>query len=300
MQLTLPPQTRYDQAARFLIHQTGGLFFQWLLRKTAQQVSFSRWRTAPLTLPGVADRLCDGIAELADQERGGLPFAALLEVQTQPDATMPGRLMLAGGLVWLTLRPSPLPGDRFELLGVVLNLTGTGNAARECVLGTARWILKPVEVDFETLDARIVLAEIAAGTAPPELLAFLPLMQSGDDPAIIARWREMVGAETDQHRRGSYALAKVFAERAGRRSLWEAAMEDLNMIESPLIAELLAGARIEGKIEMLVRIVKRLPGQPDAVLATIRACTNSDQIDRWWEAALEATSVEDFRQRTGL
>ena len=99
MELPLPPPTRYDEAARYLLLRAGPLLFFWLLRLTPTQLRFQRWLPTQLTLPGVPERLCDAIAELSDLQRGGLPFAALLEVQTVLDATMPGRLMLAGGLL---------------------------------------------------------------------------------------------------------------------------------------------------------------------------------------------------------
>src|ERR1700692_3460856 len=118
MQLPLPAPTRYDQAARYLLLKASALLFSWLLRLTPAQLRFERWLPTQLTLPGTPQRLCDGIAALADLERGGLPFAAILEVQTEPDATMTGRLLVAGGLLWLTVKPTPLPGDRYELLGI--------------------------------------------------------------------------------------------------------------------------------------------------------------------------------------
>jgi hypothetical protein len=148
---------------------------------------------------------------------GGLPFAALLEVQTVPDATMTGRLLLAGGLLWLTVKPTQLPGDRYELVGIVLNLTGKADAARQCVLGGAEWTLRPVEVNLETLDAGELLGQIAAGLAPAELLALIPLLHGGGEAGIIQRWGELAGAETDLRRRADYALALVFAERVGLR-----------------------------------------------------------------------------------
>src|SRR5436309_10904437 len=106
MELPLPPPSRYDQAAGYLLVRAGALLFSWLLRVTPEQVRFERWLSAKLTLPGTPERLCDAIAELSDLQRGGVPFAALLEIQTIPDTTMPGRLMLAGGLLWLTVKPT--------------------------------------------------------------------------------------------------------------------------------------------------------------------------------------------------
>lgn len=301
MQLPLPPQTRYDQAARYLILRAGALLFWWLLRLTPAQLRLERWLPTQLTLPGAPQRLCDGIAELVDLGHGGMPFAALLEVQTQPDATMPGRLMLAGGLVWLTVKPTTLPGDRYELLGIVINLTGVGDATRRCLLSSAEWTLRPLEVNLETLDAGAVLEQIADGSAPRELLAFISLMQRGDEEGIIHRWREIVSVEVDLHRRGDYALVLVFAERVDRRPVWQKALEGFTMIESPLIAELLANAQLKIRVEKLLRVIQKRLGEPsEEMTASIRACADSDQLDRWFDAALEAEALPQFRQQTGL
>ena len=166
MDLPLPADTTYDQVTRYLLVRKNPLLWRWLLQREAEQVRFDGWMPTQLTLPGVAERICDGIVRLADLEHGGTPFAGILEIQTRPDATMPGRLMLAGGLCWLLVKPTELPGDRYELLGVVINLTGKGDAARCSILGGGEWILKPIEINVETLDAAVVLGQIAGKQAP--------------------------------------------------------------------------------------------------------------------------------------
>jgi hypothetical protein len=163
MELPLPPSTTYDQVARYLLVRRNPLIIRWLLRLQTEQVRFDEWMQTQLSLPGVAERICDGIAKLADLDRGGLPFAAILEIQTRPDATMPGRLMLAGGLCWLLVKPTDLPGDRYELVGIVINLTGTGDSTRDCRLGTAEWVLRPCESNLGSLDAGDVLARSLLG-----------------------------------------------------------------------------------------------------------------------------------------
>lgn len=307
MQLPLPPTTRYDHAARHLLLQAGGVLVDWLLPETPARPRFERWLPTQLTLPGVPQRLCDGIAALTDAGRG--PVAALLGVQTKPDPTMPGRLMLAGALLWLTVKPTPLPGDRYELLGVVINLTGVGDAARGSVVGTAEWSLKPVEVNLGTRDAAEVLEQIAGGAAPRELLGFIPLMQRGDEEGIIQRWREVVAAEADPSRRGDYGLARVFADLLGREEAWENVMQDLDFIESPTVAKWMASARAEARSEALVqervdsvlRVLRRLSRElPDELTASIRSCADPDRLSRWFDDALEAQSLADFRARAEL
>jgi hypothetical protein len=226
---------------------------------------------------------------------------------------MPGRLMLAGGLFWLTVKPTTLPGDRYELLALVINLTGVGDAARRCVLGTAEWTLRPVELNLETLDAGEVLEQIAAGTAPRELLAFIPLMQRGDEEGIIRRWREIVGAETDLRKRGDYSLALIFAERVNRHAAWQTALEGFSMIESPIIAELLAQAEAKGEAKgeararvqtlaetLLQMLQKRFGELPAELQAAISGCEDRDRLRGSLDTILEAQTLAQFRQQTGL
>jgi hypothetical protein len=312
MELPLPPPTRYDQAARYLLLKAGALSFYWLLRLTPAQLRFGRWLPAQLTLPGVRERLGDGVAELADLQRGGRPFAAILEVQTTPDALMSGRLLLAGGLLWLTVKPAQLPGDRYELLGVVVNLTGHGDAARECVLGTAEWTLRPVELNLEELDVQAVLGQIAAGQAPRELLALIPLLHRGEEAGIIEAWGWLAGAEADPRRRPDFALAGLFAERAGRLEAWREALGGFSVLESPMIAELLADAeakgkakgKAEGKAETLLRVLRKrcreAPELPEDLAAAVRACTDGGQLERWLDVALEVETLAQFRQQAGV
>jgi hypothetical protein len=108
-------------------------------------------------------------------------------------------------------------------------------------------------------------------------------------------------------------LALVFAERVGLRDVWHDALKGFSMIESPLIAELLAGAKAEGRAEAkaeaelqtaarsLLRVLqKRYRELPEEVTAAVRACTDSAQLDRWLDVALEAGDLTQFRQQAGL
>ncbi len=77
------------------------------------------------------------------------------------------------------------------------------------------------------------------------------------------------------------------------------------MIESPIIAELLANAVAEAtpkiKAEELLRVIqKRYRELPEGLAAAVRACADSQQLDRWLDVALEAETLAQFRQQTGL
>jgi hypothetical protein len=141
----------------------------------------------------------------------------------------------------------------------------------------------------------------AAGQAPPELLTLIPLLHRGGESGIIQRWCELVGAETDLRRRADYGLALVFAERVGLRDAWRNALKGFSMIESPLIAGLLAEAEAKAKAESLLRVIqKRYREVPEELTAAIRACTESNQLNRWLDLAGEAETLGQFRQQAGL
>src|SRR4051812_32063181 len=125
------PTNRYDQTSRHLARQAGGPLWPWLLGLTGRQVRFRALLQAQLTVPGFPERVTDTIAALQDLEQGGAPWAVPLEFQSEPDFDMPDRLLVILGLVRLTQRPSEEPGDRFWVGAVVVNLTGTGDAARD-------------------------------------------------------------------------------------------------------------------------------------------------------------------------
>jgi hypothetical protein len=109
----------------------------------------------------------------------------------------------------------------------------------------------------------------------------------------------------------------VFAERVGHLDVWRDAVKGFSMIESPLIAELLADAarkagdlaraagkaegEVKAKADTLLRVMqKRCWELPEGLTAAIRACTDSNQLDQWLDVALDAQTLEKFRKQTGL
>src|SRR5205823_10681522 len=135
--------------------------------------------TRLIPFPGESDRFCDTVAHIEDVKRGQIPWAIVLEFQGEPDPLMFGRLFAYGGQVWLEKKPSEERGDRFQIGAVVVNLTGSGDAARTMDWPAAGLLtaLRPREVNLSRLDAKDVLDGIAAGGVPRVVLALIPLMQ---------------------------------------------------------------------------------------------------------------------------
>src|SRR5579871_842862 len=194
----------YDQASRYGTKLDAIGFLRWLLADAA--LPFLGWLdTRTLPFPGDPERTCDTVAHIPEEAESE-PFALVLEFCTEPDGTMFGRLLVYLGQLWLELRPNGTPGRRYEVGAAVVNLTGRGRSSRDMRLRqtTVRTHLGVHERNLADASAADTLDGIADGSIARVLLAWVPLMQGGDDLAIIQRWKELAAAEPDAQRRGDY------------------------------------------------------------------------------------------------
>lgn len=298
----MPPDP-FDRASRYLVQRSPGAMLGWLLGLGEGRGDFVQWLdTRRIPWPGSPDRACDTVAWLRDPDRGGLPFAAVLEFQLRPDAEMFGRLLVYLGSVWLECRPSPLPGDRFCLAAAVVNLTGRGNSGREMAWEAAgvEVTLRVREWNLGELEAVRVLDDVAAGRAPRPALAWIPLMQGGGEDAIIQRWLGLARQEEDS-RRADLGLARVFAEAAGCRDVWDRALEGWNVAESNVVKEWIGMGEMRGKAEAVLELLTARLGPVPADLNTaIREAKDLAALRRLLLLAAQAGSIDQFRHDAGL
>lgn len=180
----------------------------------------------------------------------------MIEFQTEPDSLMFGRILTYAGLTWLQEKPTDLPGDRFQLLPVVVNLTGIGQTARTMIwrpgAGTSREL---IEWNMQALDAAAVLAQVAAGKVARVVLAWVPLMQRGGEADILRQWLEIAAQEPDPSWRDHLALARVFAPLTNTTDVWNHALEGFNMKQSAIVNEWKAEGKAKGKAETVRQIL---------------------------------------------
>jgi hypothetical protein len=120
--------TIYDRISRSLIRLEPPEMLAWLLGVGAGELRFVRWLDAHLGSAEAAERTADALAHVANQADGGRPWLLLVECQTRPDAEMLGRALEYLGGAWRRERPEDLPGERFAVAAVVVNLTGEGKS----------------------------------------------------------------------------------------------------------------------------------------------------------------------------
>jgi hypothetical protein len=295
----MPATNAYDQASRFLARLDAEGVLAWLTGLPPNAFALEGWlNTRMLPWPGDPERTCGTVAHLRDQARGGMPWAVVVEFQAEPDPLMFGRLLVYLGQLWESVKPSPERGDRFELGRIVVNLTGKGDSRRdmhwpESGLGMQ---LRGADVNLGERKAAEVLDGIAAGKVTKAVLGWIPLMQGGDEDAIIQRWKEL--ADADQKRRAEHAvLALVYAEAAKRSAAWKKALEGWNVIQSKQVAEWQAQAVAES----VVRVLDARVGSPtEDLIQSIRTTLDMATLNRWLHLAATAASLDDFRRDAGL
>jgi hypothetical protein len=288
----------FDHGSRRLLRRAGVALLCWLLKVTLSQLRFVRWLDTRLTLPGQPERVCDTIAHVQRVDQGGFPWAIPVEFQVAPDPLMFGRAMVYEGMIWLQEKPSEEAGDRFDLQSVIVNLTGVGNSARRMAwLPGAGTIREPIEWNLETLDADVILDQVAKGEAPTALLAFVSLMKNGGNPATIGRWLEVANQESDPHRKADLALVVVFAQLTGHERTWQKALEGFNVIESVIVNEWKAQTAVKALMGILE---DKFPPVPDEVKAKIEATTALDVLQRWVVLAAKVDSLDSFRRDAGI
>src|SRR5205823_5707490 len=126
-------------------------------------------------------------------------------------------------------------GSRFQVGAVVVNLTGSGSASRRMAWDAAGLLteFRAVERNMEQEPGAGLLDRIEAGRVSRGVLPWVPLMAGADVPGVLGRWKRLAEAEPESRRRSDYgALARIFAERAGRKDVWATELEGWNVEES--------------------------------------------------------------------
>lgn len=88
---------------------------------------------------------------------------------------------------------------------------------------------------------------------------------------------------------------------AGAGDPRERIAQGLSMRDSQVVAEWITEGKIEGKVGAILRLLEKRfpPGAPAQVATVIKASTDVEQLNRWFDAAIDAASLEQFQQAMG-
>ncbi len=295
----------YDKAGRYLIKRDPAGFFRWLLRLAT--VAFHAWIDARRhTLPHQRDLTNDLVAAF----RAGDTFEALcLELQAESEADSARRLLLGYVPRLLTEPGAPDSLPLAAAGGVVVNLTGplqpSGVESRP-TLAPASWLSGGItQRTLRDEDAAATLRDIAAGVISRWLLGWLPLMQGGAEPSIIAGWKREAAKEPHKSDRADLTqLTLTFATLAGCRPVWERALEDWAMLTSPYLDEVRQQSNVQGQLQALRETILLLGRQRFSksagrkrkaqLEAQLEALTDLAHLGRIRDRLLQADSWDDL------
>jgi predicted transposase YdaD len=139
-------------------------------------------------------------------------------------------------------------------------------------------------------------------------------MLGGDSGGIIEQWKRLALEEPDERKRSDYgALALIFAEPPKRLAIWQRALEGWNMQQSTVIREWIEQGIREGRQEgrqegldhgaaivrsKLLHYLQRQFGDvPNTLRLRIESQRDLDVLDRWFDQALNAASLDQFQAR---
>jgi hypothetical protein len=211
----------YDQAERFAIKRLDPAgFLRWLLWGLDPDLVFYRWLETQLApFPGEPDRRCDCVVEFVSASGTQPPWACLVEPQGQWQSVFLIRVLRYLLMLHEELRHGPHGQDRYLMMAGIVDLTEqklpTGLPWQPPGAPPGIGMLNGVWArHLYRESAAATLADIDAGRAPHCLLAWISVMQGGEEDGNIQQWKRLVEQEKDRSLRATYTgLALVFAEK---------------------------------------------------------------------------------------
>jgi hypothetical protein len=297
-------RNKSDQAARFVAKLDPMGFLLWLLPGLTADLRFARWLdTRRLPFPGEPDRVCDTLAALVHVTGAAPPRAVVVEFERTARPDKLERLFLYALQAREDLRHGPGERDKYEVTAALVNLSRVhaGDTFEMTLPGTSLHLRGRAGVrNLETEQAAATLADIAGGKVARCVLPWIPLMADGGEESIITEWKRVASQETDTRRRDTFAgLALIFADLTRRRPTWRVCLKEWNVEDDPpIVREWQAEALQDALLKMLH---KRFPGGlPEDLLGAIRAQLDPDRVTGWFDAAVDAPTLDQFRGSTGL
>ena len=70
------------------------------------------------------------------------------------------------------------------------------------------------------------------------------------------------------------------------------------MRDSQVVAEWMTEAEIRARVRDVLRLLEKKfpPVVPEEITAVVKASTDLQQLNRWFDAAIDAASLDDFRR----
>jgi hypothetical protein len=295
----------FDETGRQVCKVSGAGLVPWLDRFADESMAadFAGWDDARRTSwPGGPERTDDVVCVL-QRRADGKPAHLVVEVATEPRADDLARLGVYELLLAIEVRG--VLDDGPPVYGAILHLTGSKKAGPLLLSKSARHpgvLVQPTEVWLADLSAAETLALIEARALASCVLPWVVLMRGGGEPHLIERWKQLAGQEPDAEKRAAYrAFALVFAELIPELVNWQRHLEGWEVRESQYLKSFEARGEHKGEVKRaradVLRVLQSRLGTPapEPIRLAIEGTNDLGVLDRWFEAALAASSWADFQ-----
>ncbi len=291
-----------DQTARYALKIQPSEVMAWVLADLDADLAFGRWLdTETIAFPGEPNRRCDTVAELVSRSGQAPPWALVVEAEARPRASILARVLEYRARLLRKLRHGPRRRDRYLVAAVVFFLSGHRNdlTLEARLPGTDVGHNDRIRaISLADQQALATLERIGRKELGRSILVWVPLMAGGGDATVVQEWVRLANQETNEQRRFDYAgLAMVFAAWKGLETIWKQALEGFHVEEISIVREWRDKARAEeSRTDLLKVLRKRLaPEGAGDLEQVIQQTTDLGLLRRWFDAALDAPSLEAFR-----
>jgi len=285
-----------DKAGRYLIKRDAVGFLRWLFQQPS--IDFRGWiDTRRVVLPDQGDLTHDLIAACATD---GEVEAYCVELESESSADSVERL-LSQYVPRLVYEPSQNGLKLSSVNGIVINLTGPPQpdsiSHQSKLLPKCRFEGVIAQFTLREMSASTLLADVASGLASIWLLAWLPLMDGGEESAIIEGWKQNALRLPVERDRGILVtLTLTFATLVGNLALWNRELEGWNVITNPYLEEI----RDEARTKLLLDTIARLGTQKFGKAPTKKQRTTLNstheiaKLERMIDRVLTASTWDDL------
>ncbi|MBY0227918.1 MAG: hypothetical protein K2W96_01425 [Gemmataceae bacterium] len=299
---------QFDQTGRQMAKLDGAQFLAWALSccEAPPALSYFEWEdTRRLVVPGEPDLVNDAVMKVEAGAHDGLDCWLITEIEDEAEQGIfirVGKYEMA-----LLAEVSANLSVPVGVLSLVVNLTGRQEEP-ELASPFGGWgtRIKPLVVDVAEQDAVKTLERIERGELGLTVLPFCALMRGAGEPAFIERWKLAVMQEPDEVRRRLYRdWAMVMVELTRWQIHWQQATEGWMERKSMLIEGWLGEGREQGAVvkarSFLLKALGRLQNPVPAPLRdAVEGSNDVGKLEQWFDAALAATDLADFRSRMNL
>lgn len=295
-------QNAFDSTGKLVVRLQPHAMLCWLSNRSPDTLRFHRWLDPHFPgQPPQPKRQSDLVAEMSRTDIVDRYWARNVEIQSDHDPDMPIRLEEYLVKIKRFLKPDTNRQDSYRVGSILVNLRGVSFLPEPDIDPDS-------EMHFEfryriinlcELDADTILQEIEAGQTPESVLAWIPLMQRGNEPDIIQRWIEIASNIPNNTLRSEIGgMVPVFAECADHLDVWQNALKGWNIMTSKVIEGWKQIGHIETLQNLIIRVASRQFGTSVAHASQIQQVTEADRLDRMFDAVSTLSSWDDLLKVT--